>query len=112
MELTVNFADKVSVLAGLFCGLLGRLRLCCVCARDVTKCLQKLFFFHDANEAVDNLSVFNKEECGEGLNRERVLYFVYAGFIDADRSDFDVTVVLGDANESRNHHEARRATGR
>ena len=74
--------------------------------------VQELFFFDDADKAVYDLSIFNQEKCGERLNWERVLYFVYTGFVNADRSDFDIAVILGDADESWNHHETRRTTGR
>ena len=105
MELTVDFADEVSVLVGFFRMLLG-LRFDCF--GRVVERLQKLLFFDDADESVYDSAVFNEEKCGECLNGERVLDFFDAGFVNADGGNFDVAVVFGDADESRNHHEAWR----
>ncbi len=108
MELSVDFADEVSVLAGFFSGLLW-LRLGCF--GGVAECLQELFFFDDTDEAIYDLSFFYEEKCGERLNGKRVFYFVYVGFVNADGGDFNVAVVFGDADECRDHHEAWRTAG-
>lgn len=58
------------------------------------------------------MSVFDEKKCWERLNRERVLDFFDVGFIDAHGCNFDVAVIFRDTDKRRDHHEARRATGR
>ena len=102
-SLAHHVAFSVLDLLRLGCGLLGR---------RVLQGREQFLFLDGTHQLVYNLAVAHHEERRERLDRQARLDFVDARFVDAHRRNLDVGVILRDADECRDHDEARRAARR